>query len=109
MSFPSGSDGKVSVYNTGDLVRSLGREDPLGKRMATQSSILAWRIPWTERSLSGYSPWGRKESDVSEQITRSYFNSRRKVLFLPFYECGTEAQRGEVIFPEPHSSASVLW
>ena len=30
------------------LVRSLGREDPLEKEMATHSSILAWRIPWTE-------------------------------------------------------------
>ena len=29
-------------------VRSLGREDPLEKEMATNSSILAWRIPWTE-------------------------------------------------------------
>ena len=31
-------------------VRSLGREDPLEKGMATHSSILAWRIPWTEES-----------------------------------------------------------
>ena len=30
------------------VVRSLGREDPLEKEMATRSSILAWRIPWTE-------------------------------------------------------------
>ena len=29
-------------------VRSLGREDPLEKEIATHSSILAWRIPWTE-------------------------------------------------------------
>ena len=29
-------------------VQSLGREDPLEKEMATYSSILAWRIPWTE-------------------------------------------------------------
>ena len=29
-------------------VRSLGQEDPLGKEMATHSSILAWEIPWTE-------------------------------------------------------------
>ena len=29
-------------------VRSLGQEDPLAKRMATHSSILAWRILWTE-------------------------------------------------------------
>ena len=31
-------------------VRSLGQEDPLEKGMATHSSILAWRIPWTEKS-----------------------------------------------------------
>ena len=31
-------------------VRSLGQEDPLEKGMATHSSILAWRIPWTEES-----------------------------------------------------------
>ena len=30
-------------------VQSLGREDPLEKRMANHSSILAWRIPWTEQ------------------------------------------------------------
>ena len=33
--------------------------------MATHSSILAWKISWTEE-LVGYSPWGRKESDTSE-------------------------------------------
>ena len=38
-------------------VQSLAREDPLEKEMATHSSILAWRIPWTEE-LCGYSPWG---------------------------------------------------
>ena len=32
----------------GTWVQSLGREDPLEKEMATHSSILAWRIPWTE-------------------------------------------------------------
>ena len=47
------------------LVPSLGQEDPLEEEMATHSSILAWRIPWT-RSLVGYSPWGRKESDMTE-------------------------------------------
>ena len=31
-------------------VRSLGWEDPLEKEMATHSSVLAWRIPWTEES-----------------------------------------------------------
>ena len=36
----------TAVWET--QVQSLGREDPLEKCMATQSSILAWRIPWTE-------------------------------------------------------------
>ena len=31
-------------------VQSLGREDPLGKGIATHSSTLAWKIPWTEKS-----------------------------------------------------------
>ena len=43
-----GSDGKESACNAGDLVQSLGWEDPLGEEMATHSSILAWRIPWAE-------------------------------------------------------------
>ena len=46
-------------------VRSLGWEDPLEKETAIHSSILAWRIPG-QRSLAGYSPWGRKESDTTE-------------------------------------------
>ena len=40
-------------------VRSLIREDPLKKEMATHSSILAWRILWIEEP-AGYSPWGHK-------------------------------------------------
>ena len=43
-------------------VRSLGRGDPLEKEMATHSSILAWRIPWTEE-LGGLQSTGRKESE----------------------------------------------
>ena len=46
--FPGGSDGKASAYNVGTWVQSLGGEDPLEKEMATHSSILAWKIPWTE-------------------------------------------------------------
>ena len=44
----------------------LGQKDPLEKEIATVSHILAWEIPWTERSLAGYSPCGHKESDTSE-------------------------------------------
>ena len=46
--FPGGLDGKVSAYNAGDRVQSLGQEDPLKKDMATHFSILAWKIPWME-------------------------------------------------------------
>ena len=39
---------KKSAYYAGDLGSILGWEDPQEKEMATHSSILAWRIPWTE-------------------------------------------------------------
>ena len=45
-------------------VQFLGWED-LEKEMATHSSILAWKIPWTEEPV-GYSPRGLKESDTTE-------------------------------------------
>ena len=51
-------------------VRSLGWEDPLEKEMATNSSILGWRIPWMEEP-GGYSPWGCKESDMTEATSLS--------------------------------------
>ena len=46
-------------------VQSLGWENPLEKAVATHSSILAWRIPWTEEP-GGYSPQGCKELDTTE-------------------------------------------
>ena len=48
MGFPGGSDGKESACNVGDLGLIPGSEDPLEKGMATNTSILAWEIPWTE-------------------------------------------------------------
>jgi len=79
-------------------VRSLRQEVPLEEEMATHSSILPGESPWTEepgglqsmgldmterlthavflpgkshgqRSLAGYSPWGRKESDMTEHVS----------------------------------------
>ena len=50
-------------------VRSLGREDPLEKEMATHSSIPAWRIPWMEE-LGGLQSMGGKESDTTS-LSRS--------------------------------------
>ena len=46
-------------------VWSLGREDLLEEEIATHSSILAWKSHG-QRSLTGYSPWGHKELDMTE-------------------------------------------
>ena len=65
--FPVRSDGKEPACNEGDLgsIPRLGRS--LEKIMATHSSILAWRIPWTEEP-GRYSPGSCKESDTTEQL-----------------------------------------
>ena len=46
--------------------------------MATHSSILAWKIPWTEKPVD-YSPWDLKESDMTEQLSIH----RCVITFLP--------------------------
>ena len=68
--FTLGSDGKDSSAVKETLVQSLGWEDALGKGMATHSSILAWRIPWTKEP--GRGSWGPKELDRTEQLTFTY-------------------------------------
>ena len=52
-------------------VQSLGREDPLEEGMAAHSSVLAWRIPWTEEPGGLQSM--AKELDMTEQLTLSHF------------------------------------
>ena len=51
-------------------VQSLGQEDPLEKEMETDSSILAWKS-YGQRSLVGYSPRGRTESDTTESLNKN--------------------------------------
>ena len=50
----------------GTQVQSLGQEDPLGKEMATQSSILAWRIPWTEEPEGLQSMGSKSQTALSD-------------------------------------------
>ena len=57
------------------LVGSLGWKDPLEEELATHSSILAWRIPWTEEP-GGLQSTGSKESDTEATNTHT-------PLFLP--------------------------
>ena len=47
-------------------VQSLGWEDSLEKEMATHSSVLAWRIPWTEETGGLWSPWAPKVLDMTK-------------------------------------------
>ena len=49
--FPGNSDGKESACNAEDLGLISAQEDPLEKGMATHSSTLAWRTPWTEEPV----------------------------------------------------------
>ena len=55
-------------------VQSLGQEDVLEKRMATHSSILAWRIPWIEEP-GGLQSLESQESDTTEQLTLHFIHT----------------------------------
>ena len=62
--FPGGSDGKESAHNVGDLGSIPGFERSPGEGMASHSSILAWRIPWTEE-LGGLQSMGSQKFSIS--------------------------------------------
>ena len=47
--------------------------------METHASILAWRIPWTEEPGGLYSLWGRRESDMTEQLNNN--NNSQESIF----------------------------
>ena len=69
--FPAGSAGKEFACNVGDLslIPGLGRSPGEGKAYSLQYSCL--ENPLGQRCLAGYSPWGGKESDMTEQLTLS--------------------------------------
>ena len=96
LGFPDSSSGKESACSAGDQemqVRSLGQEAPLEKGMAANSSILAWRTPWTEDSVvwqATYSQWGCKESDTTKVVTHTHTHIRSALAFF-FSQGSTEA------------------
>ena len=53
-------------------VRSLGQEDPLEKRMATHSPVSLPGESHAQRIRVGYSPWGHKVSNMTDQVTHTY-------------------------------------
>ena len=70
--FLGGSDIKDQPEMQKTQVLSLSWEEPLEKGMVTHSSILAGEFHG-QRSLVGYSPWGLKELDMTEQLTLSLY------------------------------------
>ena len=67
-SFPGGSDGKESVCNAGEPGSIPGSGRSPGKGMATHSPVFLPGEFHGQRSLVGYSPWGRYESDTTERL-----------------------------------------
>ena len=69
MGFPGGSVGKESTHNAGDLgsIPGLGRSPGGGRGNSLQYSCL--ENPHGQRGLVGYSPWGHKESEMTEPLS----------------------------------------
>ena len=92
-------------------VRSLGQEDPLEKEMAIHSNILAWESPWIEEP-GGYSPWGLKESDMTERLTLSLnvsSNLLRIPSFTPPYSFCSVSSKWLCCDEVPFSGSLRLW
>ena len=60
---------------------SLGREDPLEEEMTTHSSILAWKIPWTE------GPGGTQQGPQKGLLKLAYWASSASLTFFPVLNC----------------------
>ena len=82
MGLPGGSDGKESTCNAGDLglILGLGRSFGGGRGDSFQYSCL--ENPLGQRILAGYSPWGRKESDMTEQLSATHGSNVYPYLLL---------------------------
>ena len=66
--------------------QSLGWEDSLEEELGTHSSILAWRIPWTEEPGSLCSPWGHKDLDMTEHTHHNHaINNFCKTFYVKYY------------------------
>ena len=75
-SFPGGSEGKESACNTKDLGSLPGLGGPSGGGQGNPLQYSCLENPHGQRNLVGYSPWGDKESDTTEQLTSSSNNPK---------------------------------
>ena len=71
--FPWGSDGKESVCNVEDLGSIPGSERSPGKGLGNPLQYFCLENPHGQRSLVGYSPWGRKELDMTKHTAHSIY------------------------------------
>ena len=84
----SGLEGKASACSVGDLGSALGREDPLEKEIATHSSTLAWKIPWTEepsrlQSMGSQSRTGLRDFTFTLNVVVCMYYSAPISQFIP--------------------------
>ena len=104
--FPGGTVVKnlpTSAREARGRVQSLSQEDPPKEEMATYSSILAWRITWTE-NLVGYSPWGCKESDTTELTEHTQTDTWPFLNWNIYWDnyrltCSNKKQYSEAVYP----------
>ena len=75
-------------------VRSLSWEDPLEKGMATHSSILAWRIPWTEEP-GGLQPMSTQKAGHNPATFTFFFLRMNKVYFQGKFGLGIQNEAGQ--------------
>ena len=81
--FPGGSDSTESAFSAGDSGSIPGWEDPLVMGMATHSSILVWRIPWTV-GPGGLQSIGL-QLDTTEQHTHTHTHTYICIFFFKFF------------------------
>ena len=84
MGFPGGSVGKNAPASTGDGFSPWVGKIPLRKEWPPTPVFLPGRFHG-QRGLAGYSPWGRKESDMTEHTHAGMISTNLFILFIFFF------------------------
>ena len=91
-------------------VQSLGQEDPLKEELATHSSILVWKIPWTKEPGQVTAHGGNKESDTTERArTRARTHTRACTHTHAYMERIRQSSQWLVKYWSLSSSQGITW